>query len=89
MIQFSNYENSTERDHRLIRTFLHLSPRVRSVISSMHDHKGNLSVVVTKILPDLSEQIKDAWEGESELSVEIEHNGKMIYSTWRSEHEWI
>ena len=89
MIQFSNYENSTVRDHRLMRTFLRMSPRARSVISSMHDHKGGLSVVVTKILPDLTEQIKNAWEQESEWSVEIKHNGKIIYSTSRFEHEWI
>jgi hypothetical protein len=81
MLVFSDYEGSFDRLSRLINAYQSLGMDVRKVVMRMHDHKGNLRVMVSEILPNLTEEIRVTWEKQNEYSFEIHYNGKTIYST--------
>ena len=89
MISFSSNDGSVGRGLRLMRTYQRMNLRTQRVILSMHDAKGIMSVVVSKILPDLSEDIGKAWEKECEYSFDIKCDGEIVYSSWDLYYERV
>lgn len=84
MIQFSNYEDCVDRQDRLVETYQSLAKPVRVVVTGMHDHKGLLTVEVSKIVPWLKRHIEEAWLKHGEYSFKILHEGRTIYDSTSS-----
>lgn len=75
MIRFSSYDGALFRQDRLVDTYRLLIPEVREVVSEMHDHKGNLTVTVHRVVPQLTKEIRRAWQAQCEYNFEIFHGG--------------